>query len=239
MGFGDPQLPGQPRVLYGRLGRSAGSAVVAADQNYVSVTLGYAGRDRTHADLRHQLYVNPGVRVNIFQVVDQLGQIFDGVNIVVGRRGDKLNARRGTPYPSDVFVNLVAGKLAALTGFGALGHLDLQISGVDQVVRRDTEPSRRHLFDCAATKVSVLVGCIPVVVFSTLSSIAARSDAVHGNGHGLVGFSANGTQGRRAGGEPFHNFRSRLYFLDGDGRPVLLEIQQAAQSGDFPALVIA
>ena len=65
LGLGDAQFPGQPSVLDGRLGRSAGASVVAADQHHVRVALGHTGGDGPHADLRHQFHVDPGVGVDV------------------------------------------------------------------------------------------------------------------------------------------------------------------------------
>ena len=43
----------------------------------------------------------------------------------------------------DALVHLVAGELTALAGLGALGNLDLQLVGVDQVLGRDAEAGAR------------------------------------------------------------------------------------------------
>ena len=53
------QLPGDAGMPDGAERRSAGAAVVAADQDDVGVRLGHAGRHRAHADLGHQLHRNP------------------------------------------------------------------------------------------------------------------------------------------------------------------------------------
>ena len=47
-------------------------------------------------------------------------------------------------------VDLVARELAALAGLRALRHLDLQLVGVDEVVRGDAEAAGRHLLDRAS-----------------------------------------------------------------------------------------
>ena len=64
---------------------------------------------------------------DVLEVVDQLRQVLDGVDVVVRRRRNQLDARRRVPHPADVLVDLVAGQLTALAGLGALGHLDLQV----------------------------------------------------------------------------------------------------------------
>ena len=151
LGLGDAQFPGQSCVLDGRLGRSSGAAVVATDQHHIGMALGHTRGDGADADLRHQLHVNPGIGVNVLQVMNQLGQVFDGIYVMVGRRRDQFDARRGLPNPADILVDLVAWQLSALAGFGALGHLDLEIGGVYQIVGGHAEPARGYLFHRAAT----------------------------------------------------------------------------------------
>ena len=50
---------------------------MAADEDVVRVGLGYAGSDGAYADFGNQLYADSSFPVGIFQVVDQLGEIFD------------------------------------------------------------------------------------------------------------------------------------------------------------------
>ena len=64
--------------------------------------------------------------------------------------GDQRHAGRGMAGLGDPRIHLVRRKLAALTGFGTLGHLDLNVGGIDQMVAGDAEPARRHLLDGAA-----------------------------------------------------------------------------------------
>ena len=55
------------------------------------MSLGHTGGDGADAHLGHQLDADPGVDVGILQVVDQLGQIFDGIDVVVRRRGKPVS----------------------------------------------------------------------------------------------------------------------------------------------------
>ncbi len=92
------------------------------------------------------------------QVVDQLGEILDRVDVVVRRRGDQADAGRRVAQAGDRLVDLVARQLAALAGLGALGDLDLELVGVDQVGGRHAEPRRRDLLDRRAAQIAVSVG---------------------------------------------------------------------------------
>ena len=105
------------------------------------------GRDGADADLGDELHVDARRRVGVLEVVDQLLEVLDRVDVVVRRRADQADARRRVPGLGDPRVHLVAGQLAALAGLGALGHLDLQVVGVREVLRRDAEAARRDLLD--------------------------------------------------------------------------------------------
>ena len=102
------------------------------------------------AHLGDQLDADPRARVDRAQVVDQLGEVLDRVHVVVRWGRDEPDAGGGVTQPRDGDVHLVAGQLAALTGLGALGDLDLDLVGVDEEVGGDPEPRGRHLLDGAA-----------------------------------------------------------------------------------------
>ena len=80
------QLPGKACMVDGASGRRARSSIIAGNQDDLGSGLRYAGCYGSHTGLRYQLYGNPRVPVGILQIVDELGQILDGINIVVRRR---------------------------------------------------------------------------------------------------------------------------------------------------------
>ena len=73
-------------MLQGREGRGPGATVVPGNENDVGVGLGDTRGDGADALLAHELHVNARVVVGVLQVVDELGEVFDGVDVVVGRR---------------------------------------------------------------------------------------------------------------------------------------------------------
>src|SRR5690606_17324127 len=145
--LGEAELPRATGVLDRRQGRGAGAAVVAGDQHDVGVRLRHTRGHRADTDLGDQLHVDAGRRVGVLQVVDQLRQVLDRVDVVVRWRRDEADTRRRVPGLADPRVDLGAGQLTALTRLGALRHLDLDVVGVDQILRRDPEPTRRDLLD--------------------------------------------------------------------------------------------
>ena len=128
MRLGEPELPRSAGVLQRREGRRARAAVVARDEDHVGVRLGDAGRDRPDALFAHELHVDPGLVVRVLEVVDELGQVFDRVDVVVRRRRDQADAGRRVSRLGDPGVDLGPRQLSALARLGALGHLDLQSS---------------------------------------------------------------------------------------------------------------
>ena len=92
LGFGESQLPGNAGMLNRAERRRAGAAGVAADQHHVGVRLGHARRHGAHAHFRDQLHGDARLRVDVLQVVDQLGEVFDRVDVVMRRRRDQPHA---------------------------------------------------------------------------------------------------------------------------------------------------
>ena len=127
---------------------------------------------------------------------------------------DQADARRGVPGLGDPRVDLVAGQLAALAGLGALGHLDLQVVGVDQVLAGHAEPAGGDLLDrgCARRVVE------PVGVLAALAGVGLGAEPVHRDREGLVRLLRDRPVGHRAGGEPLDDRLDRLDLVDRDRR---------------------
>ena len=152
LGFGEAQFPGNAGMLDRAERRGAGAAAVAADEHHVGMRLGDARGDRADAHFGDQLHGDARLRIDVFQIVDQLRQILDRVDIVVRRRRNQAHAGNRVPHARDRLVHFVAGQLAAFAGLGALRHLDLQLVGVDQVIGGHAKARRGHLLDGAAAQ---------------------------------------------------------------------------------------
>ena len=239
LSLGQAEFPRRAGVLHrGQRGR-AGAAVVPGDQHHIGVRLGHPRRDRADPVLAHQFHVDPRRRVGVLQVIDQLRQIFDRVDVMVRRRGDQAHARRGVPHFGHPRVDLVTRKLAALTGFGALGHLDLDVGAVGQVVAGDAEASGRHLLDGAAAPITVGIALKAADGFPTLTRVRPPAKAIHRDSQCLVGLGRDGSVAHRTGGEPLDDLAGRLHLLQWHRwTHALGELQQATQRGDPLALVV-
>jgi len=148
--LGQAQFPGRAGVLDAAPGRSARAAIVPGDDHVVGLALGHASGHRADTDFRNQLDADCRTRVGVLQVVDELGQILDGVDVVVWRRTDQAHARHAVAQEADVFADLAAGQLATFAGLGTLGHLDLDLICTHQVLGGHPEAARGHLLDPAA-----------------------------------------------------------------------------------------
>ena len=137
--LGETQLPRTTGVLDRTEGRRPGSAVMAGNLNHVSIGLGHASGDGADADLSDQLHAHRSGRMHLMQVVNQLREIFDGIDVVVGRRRDQGHPGLAVAQPCDVVVHLRTGQLTALPWLGPLGHLDFQLLAAAEIFSGDAE----------------------------------------------------------------------------------------------------
>ena len=141
-------LPGQAGVFDRALRAGAGAADMAGDQDRVGLRLGDAGGDRADAAARNELHADGRVRVDLLEVVDELGEILDRVDVVMRRRADEHDARASSGAACAISADdLEAGKLTALAGLCALRDLDLDLTAVVEVFGGYAEPSRGDLLD--------------------------------------------------------------------------------------------
>ena len=150
LGFRQPYFPGTAGVLDGRPGRSAGAAIVPGNHHMITLALGHARSDGADTDLADQLDADARMRRHIFEVVNQLRQVFDRVNVVVRRRRNQADARNRVAQATDVVRHLAARQLTAFTGLGTLRHLDLNLIGTAEVLGGHAKSARSDLLDARA-----------------------------------------------------------------------------------------
>ena len=182
-----PQLPGQPRIVDRRPGCRPGAAVVAGHKDHLGPGLRHARCHRAHTGLRHQFYRDPRLPARIFQIVDQLRQILDGIDIMVGRRRDQAHAGGGMSGLRDPGIDFAARQMPTLSGFCSLGHLDLDLLCAVQVATRHTETSGSHLLDGGAF-ILVAAACgNALLLLAALACVGFPMEMIHGNGKCLMG----------------------------------------------------
>mmetsp|Transcript_63498 Transcript_63498/g.168243 ORF Transcript_63498/g.168243 Transcript_63498/m.168243 type:complete len:352 (+) Transcript_63498:1029-2084(+) len=146
--LGQTNLPRCSRVLDSSPLRGPCATVTTADKNMVSLALSHASSNNTNTNLAHKLHTHASVGIRILAVENQLGQILDGVDVMVGWRRDQTDSLRRITAICDVAFNLVARQLTTLTRFGTLRHFDLQLLCIRKIFHGDAEAARGHLLDC-------------------------------------------------------------------------------------------
>ena len=227
LGLGQPQLPGGAGVFDRGEGARAGAAVVAGDGDEVRIGLGHAAGDGANAGLGHQFHRHQAAWVDLLDVEDELGQILDGVDVVVGRRRDQGHAGHRVTQLGDLGRHLVTGQLAPFAGLGPLSHLDLHHVGVHQVVGGDAKAPRCHLLDAR-----ILLGAEALGILAAFTRVALAAEPVHGHRQRLVGFRAQRADGHGGGVEAGEQLGSRLHLLQRHRIVDLLQGEQIAQGGD-------
>jgi hypothetical protein len=238
LGFRQAEFPWQAGMLDGTERRGAGAAGVAGDEDHVSVRLGYACGYCAHTYFRHQLDGDARLRVDVLEVVDKLGEILDGVDVVMGRRRDETDAGNGVASPGDDLVDLVAGQLAALAGLGALRHLDLQLVGIHEVIGGYPEAAAGYLLHRATARVATGVGREARFVFAAFAGVRHAAQPVHRDGESFVCFLADGAEAHCARSEALDDLLGRLDFFNRDGCFGVLQLQKPAQRTQVAVLVV-
>src|SRR5680860_920583 len=169
---------------------------MTTDQDVVGASLGHPRRDGANTSLRNEFYADFRPAVDLLEVIDELGQILNRIDIMVRWGRNERQSLHRVPYPGNEIGDLMPWQLTTLAGFGALGHLDLQLGGFGQIPRRDAEPAGCDLFDLAVRDIGTWF-VVPVGIFPTFAGIAAATDPVHTDRQHPVGLRAQSPQGHR------------------------------------------
>ena len=114
------------------------------------------------------------------------------IRVMVGGRRNQCHTGSGAAGFGDPGIDFCAGQMAALAGFGPLGHLDLDLLGTGEVFAGHTEAAGGHLLDGGAALVPQTL-----LILAALAGVGLAADAVHdlavqrlfnlrgGNGHVL------------------------------------------------------
>src|SRR5574343_1304646 len=259
LGFGQAEFPRRTGVLDRGYRRSARTTVEAGDHDVIGLGLGNTGSHRADTDFRHQLDRAGSLGIGVLQVMDQLGQILDRVDIVIWRRRDQGNARHRVTQLADVLGNLGTRQLAAFARLGALGHLDLDLVGIDQVFGGHTKAAGSDLLDGRTQRIAFLEGVVALDtrlanhfrqgltglqrhealgVFAAFTGIRLAADTVHGDGQRGVRFGRDGAERHGAGSKTLDDFLRRFDFVERNRRALRLEFEQAAQGQVTLGLIV-
>src|SRR5260370_19721995 len=107
-----PALPGDTSVLDRLKRRGARPPIMPADLDIVSMRLCNACCNRANADARNKFDANTCLRVDLFQIIDQLSDVLDAIYIVMWRRRDQPYIRRGMTQAREKGGHFAGWKLA-------------------------------------------------------------------------------------------------------------------------------
>ena len=173
--FGQAHFPRASGVLDARQRTCSGAPVVAGDKDVIGVCLGNPRGNRAYTRLRDELYSDLGPWIGRFEVVDQLGKVLDGVDVVVWWRTDQRDPGDGVAQAGNEGCDLGGRDLSALTGLGPLCHLDLEFFCLLEIFGCHAEASTRHLLDlgvCALALVRAVREWLPPVrVLTTFAGV--------------------------------------------------------------------
>ena len=99
----------------------------------ISARLRDPGRDGADADSETNLTADERARIGILQIENQLCEILDRIDVMMGRWRNKPTP--GVEWrTARCAIDFVARQLSALTWFSALSDLNLQLVGINQIV---------------------------------------------------------------------------------------------------------
>ena len=238
LGFSEPQLPRTASVLEAGQRRSTSAAIVAGDQHNVGMRLRHTSGNSTHTLLGDELHVNAGARIGVLEVVNELRQILNRVDVVMRWWRDQTHARGGDAHFRNPRVDLVRWQLATFAGLCTLGHLNLDVGAVGQVVAGHTEAARRYLLDGRAFPITVGLHFETVWIFAALAGIGHRTQAIHSDGQRLMCLRRDGAVAHRTSGKTLDDAGNRLDLINVDRLAVRGELEHAAQGCQLLGLLI-
>jgi hypothetical protein len=228
------QLPREARRLDGGLRRRARPAGLSADEEGVGLRLGHARGDDPDAGRRHELHVHVRRRVGALEVVDELREVLDRVNVVVGRRRNERHPRGRVARLGDEVVDLLPRQVAALPRLRALRHFDFDGVSTVEVGARDPEAPTGHLLDR-----TFALGAEAVDLLAALAGAGPPANPIHRDGERLVGLRTEGAKRHGGREEALDDGLGGLHLGERNGPVgVRVEVEQAPQRLVLGRLII-
>ncbi|RNA35421.1 hypothetical protein BpHYR1_037199 [Brachionus plicatilis] len=147
---------------------------------------------------------------------NELGQVFNGVDVVVRRRTDQSDTRYRISAISNVLCNFVAGQFAAFARLGALSHLDLNVVRMRQINTAHPEAARGHLLNgrpCTNRTIGAILIQQTLCVLASLARVRLSLYFVHGPSQRLMRLDRNRAKAHGTSGEPLHYLCRRLHLV--------------------------
>jgi len=102
LGLSQSQLPRQSHMPDGGQRSRPGSSILPTDQDPVGFCLGHSRGNSSHSRFRYEFHRDRSARIHLPDVMDQLGEILDGIDVVMRWRTDQRHVRDCVPDLGDV-----------------------------------------------------------------------------------------------------------------------------------------
>ena len=208
-----------------------------ADDDEVSFRLSHTSRNGAHATFCYQLHADSSRRVDVLQVEDELGEVFDGVDVVMWWGRDEADARNGVACLGNDFVHLEPWQLTAFARLGTLCHLDLYLFCIHQIFSRHAETSRCNLLRLAAQAHTLHVCMVAGIILTTFTRVASCAELVHRQCQRLMCLDAQCTKTHGTRHKMLHDALHRLHFVEGRRLCRLLPSEEIADEDGLLLLV--
>ncbi len=191
VGPAHPQLHGKAGVFEGVEPGRPRPPLKAGEGDDVGPRLGDAHGDGADAGDHRHLHRDQGLGVHRLQLLNELGQVLNGVEVVVVGGADEVHPGHGVAGGRHLGGDLLARQVPALPGLGPLADLDLYDAGGVQHVGVDAKAARGHLLPPPVGVLAQHVGDFPAL-------------AVHGQHVEALGRLGVGPEGRLPLGTEAH-----------------------------------
>src|ERR1700691_6121767 len=225
--FAQANFPGQAGIFDRSERRRAGADLEARDGDDVRAGFRDSGGGDSDTRAGDEFHADARGGIDGAQIVNELGQIFDAVNVVVRRRRNQGHAGDGVAYASDEGCDFQGGKLAAFAGFRTLRHFDFEFVGANEIFRGDAEARGGNLFHAVAR---FGLEAVHIGVFAALAGVAASAEAIHGDRKSADGFGAERAERHGLGAEALQNRGVGLDFIERNRRFAGSDGDQVADS---------
>ena len=146
------------------------------------------------------------------------------------RRADQHHAWRGMAELGDQPRDFEARQLPTLTRLRALRDLDFNFAAIVQVFGGDAKAARGNLLDRGIGVIAIGARLGARGVFTAFAGIAARANAVHGDGKRFMRFGAERAKRNAWCQQALPDFRDAFHFFQRNRRAAFQpEIEQIAQ----------
>ena len=142
------------------------SSIISGNQDNLCSGFCNTGCDSTNTCFGYQFNGDSCIHIRVFQVINQLCKVLDGINIMMWRWRDQTDSRCRMTGLGNPWIYLSSRQMSAFSWFCSLCHLNLDLLCTYQISGSYTESSGSDLLDCGTA-----VGIQSFNFFSTFTTV--------------------------------------------------------------------